>query len=277
MLDHAEVSWVATDGHLVLAIGARRPEAQLGNPPLIVWSSPDGVTWRRVADAPPALADVGSVGIAGQDGTFLVLGGASDGTTRLLHTADGVDWAAVDVAPFGGDAIASVVPYRGGWLAVGSQASTAPPTPGGRPEPARAWWSVDGTHWSRATVAEGPALWSIYPGAEGVLGIGSSECGGCISNANLWQGDGRAWRLLGPDRLQGAAYGSDGSRIVAWDWQGSGAFAWASDGVTWHPFGGPAKDQRSFGALVVGAKGLLFPMRSDTEPVDAGVLYFAAT
>jgi hypothetical protein len=276
-LDDAELSWITTDGSTLLAIGARRPGDGAVGPPPVVWSSSDGGTWRRVADSPPVLADVGVRSLAGHDGRFLVLGVDRGGNGRLVSTTDGVEWTRIETDAFGNDEINTIAPYRGGWIAVGAQHSVEPPAPGRRPTSARAWWSADGTTWARAAVAEGPALTNVYPGAAGVFGIGSPDCGGCVSSANLWAGDGRGWRLLGPDRLTWPAYAGDGSRIIAWDFQGGGSFAWSTDGLAWTPFGDPLKDERAFGAIVVGTKGVLLPLGSNGEPVDAGVLFLEAS
>ena len=274
--DDAELSWIASDGRTLMAIGGARPGGGALGPPPIVWTSTDGTNWRRVADSPQPLLEVGVGGLAGGSGGFVVNGRSQDGVTRLLRTADGAEWQAVDAAAFAGGSVNSVVPYRGGWLAVGAVAPTAMPAPGAKPQPARAWWSIDGLRWAPAQVAAGPALSNAYPGSSAVLGQGSSDCGGCVANANLWQADGRTWRLLGPDRLLWPAYASDGSRIVAWDNQGTGAFAWSADGITWNPFGEAARDEGAFGPLIVGRNGLLILLATNTEPTDGGIVYLEA-
>jgi hypothetical protein len=274
-LDDAQVDSVATDGHLLLAFGSVRGAAGRGQG-RVVWSSTDARTWRRLAAAPQRLGDFGVAGIAGQHGSFIAWGGSPDGAARLMRTTDGVDWTAIDSDTFSDGLVLGVAPYRGGWLAVGSRRPPATTAPGGRSQPALAWWSADGTTWLRADVGGGPSLGTALPGAGGVLGVGASECGSCVAAANLWHADGRTWQLLGPDRLMWPTYATDGSRIVAWDYQGAGTFAWSTDGIAWQPFGEPFKDDRSNGVIVVGTHGLLMPFGTQDEPIDAGVLYLEA-
>jgi hypothetical protein len=74
-------------------------------------------------------------------------------------------------------------------------------------------------------------------------------------------------------------YASDGSRIVRFDWQATGAVSTSADGDTWLPAGNPGAVDLY--GLSVGAAGILvlksIPKGGPPDEVDGEVWYLVAS
>lgn len=247
-LDAVFLADVATDGALLVAIGDHAGANAS-------WTSRDGRRWDFQGDI-PELAGRNFFGIAGSSAGFLARAGTPTGTVELYLSVDGVDWRLVDPAQFGDGTVSDVGGYRGGWIATGA----GPDLTNGRSFPpdtrARAWWSVDGTTWHRASISDAhPAVGSVLPASAGVLALGGPDCGRCVGPGNVFRStDGATWDAPHPDPIRhGGLYVSDGARLVRWASQDDGAIAWSSDGVAWHDLGEPVYHGAS-GALYLGSE-----------------------
>lgn len=283
-LANAEIHSVATSGARLIALGGSRQGASdgVGDATIIRWISDDGQIWSR--DAPDAgeLFDGLPVrSLAGGPDGF-VAWGLVDRDSVLFHSPDGSAWSRVDDSGvFHGARVSSITSFRGGFVAVGSVF----PPPGdimiGGPDrsTAIAWWSSDGRTWKASTIDPGRGLQSVQAGATGLLATGSGECGGCVGPAALWHSDdGRLWRRVGDDVSGWPAYGSDGTRIIRDDWQGSGGVFESFDGATWEKVGRHPRAEEY--GLTVGPHGIVITMsvakREPTDETDAAVQFLAA-
>lgn len=279
-LADAEVDLVASSGKRLVAIGSvRHGDAAPADAKRIVWTSDDASSWRRVGDA-SLFGDASVAGIAGGSSRFIAWG--SEGRNAAVFTsADGVRW---DRAPaptsFVDAQIGAIGPYRDGFVAVGAHQPPTATTGGPNQTTAAAWWSPDGETWFPGATDAGPGLGSLDVGARGLLAVGGSECGGCVAPSILWRStDGLRWSRVGDDLLPGPAYASDGSRIVRFDWQATGAVSTSADGDTWVPAGNPGTVELY--GLSVGQAGILV-LRSISkggppDEVDGEVWYLAAS
>lgn len=279
-LANSEVDLVATDGRRIIAVGRARAGDMGPEGPGISWISEDSKRWRRLAVRP--FEDTLVSGLVGSPTGFMAWGG-SEGATVMFHSGDGLSWDRVPAGDvFADAAINAVLPFRGGFVAVGAQMPARSDTNIGGPDgrTAAAWWSPDGLTWRAGSTDAGPGLGSLYVGATGLLALGGSECGSCIAPANLWQSaDGQHWHRLGTDMTTFPIYSSDGARIVRFDWQGSGQAAASFDGSTWQPLGAPGT--ADLDRLIVGRNGLLvlqsIARQRPQDEVDGAVWYLPAT
>ena len=229
-LEDAALAAVASDGERLVAIGLTGLPGD--GPGFVAWTSDDAVTWTPARAEP--FAGLNFAGIEGSSGGFIVRAFAPTNEVRLFLSPDGVDWQAIDPVQFGEDSVGGLAGYRGGWLAVGAGPSRngnqIPPD-----LPGRAWWSVDGITWQRATISDRRAIWSVFPGSAGVLAVGASEGGG-VEPSNLYSSpDGRMWGrgVRDPILHQGESL-ADGQRIVRWASQDDRSIIWSADAVDWH-------------------------------------------
>jgi hypothetical protein len=279
-LADAEVDLVASSGKRLVAIGSvRHGDAAPADGKRIVWTSDDATTWRRVSDVSP-FGDASIFGVTGGASQFIAWG--SEGrNAAVFMSADGVAWEQVPApSSFADTQIAAIGAYRGGFVAVGAHEPPAPTTGGPNQSTAVAWWSPDGEAWIPGTTDAGPGLGSLEVGARGLLAIGGSECGGCIAPSILWRStDGHHWSRVGNDILPSPAYASDGSRIVRFDSQGTGAVSTSADGDTWVQAGEPGGVEVN--GLSVGEAGILIvrsiPKGGPPDEVDGEVWYLAAS
>lgn len=240
-LDGAALVAVASQGRRLVAIGltGRPGEA----PGFVAWTSDDAATW--TPGRSEAFAGLNFAGLEGSSGGFLVHGSLPIGEDRLFLSPDGASWQAIDPVQFGEDSVGGVAGYRGGWLAVGAGPSRngnqIPPD-----LPGRAWWSVDGITWQRASISDRRAIWSVYPGSAGVLAVGASEGGG-VEPPNLYYSpDGRTWgRGIRDPILHHGLSVADGQRIVRWASQDDRSITWSADAVDWHVLDEPIRIPRS--------------------------------
>ena len=224
----------------------------------VVWTSPDGITWSRVADDEAALGgrdweEIRSV-TAGGPGLVAVGSaqpGESDHPNAAVWTSvDGIKWSRVphDESVFGGrgdQKMASVTAGGPGLVAVGSDYL-------GDGAGAAVWTSPDGITWSRVPYDESvfggehsPQMNSVTAGGPGLVAVGSN--GGF--RAVVWTSpDGITWSRVPYDE---SVFGGEGLPVMnsvtaggpglvavgsdqPFDSPNRNAAVWTSpDGITW--------------------------------------------
>ena len=192
-----------------------------------VWTSVDGLTWRRVPHDEAIFGGAGWQAMesvaAGGPGLVAVGYDASDRGAAVWTSTDGVAWTPVpyDDAVFGSSRMESVAAAGPGLVAVGSDSS------GGDPDGA-VWTSADGLSWIRVPPDEavfgGPGWEEMYGVAAaglGVIAVGH-ERSGDDWNAVVWtSADGLTWTRAR----------SDGGDFGGWYDQGMYAVAAGGPGV----------------------------------------------
>ena len=247
-------------------------------PPIMIWTSPDGTTWTRIADVSmfknATIQDI-AVGAHG-----LVAAGDTGWTQPALWTSsNGASWKRQDLGSptFAGAHFADVRTTVSGYLIGGATGGKAPVAGGMQPPStsvAAAWWSADGQNWTKATVHRsgnlGTTFGTIHVGAHGMVAIGSAEGG---KGSTAWTSiDGRTWQPAGAapfavppgvsdtTTVPSNQISDDGTRMVAVSIDNSGLLLWESaDGVVWQPLtqsGASVLDANSWGATYVLSDGL---------------------
>jgi hypothetical protein len=250
---------VATGGDgMVVAVG------RSGREP-VAWTTVDGVTWDR-----HGVAILGDDGVpermtavaAGPNG--FIAGGSvgpelAERHARFWQSADGVTWepAADDTAVFHDAEVRSIVPFQGGYLAVGVVGTVQDP-PG-----SVAWISLEGSVWKRIddTAFDGGVAVSVAVAPwGGLVAVGSTVD---RRNAVVWtSADGLAWTRA-PD---------EASR------QHSGGFAWMTDVVAIGDLAIAVGDvqglQRGTAESWISRDGRTWTM-SNSAPVQEGAEFYA--
>ncbi|MEI7742683.1 MAG: hypothetical protein WCK58_02905 [Chloroflexota bacterium] len=182
-------------------------------------------------------------------------------------------WQSADLMPSESEIVATMIPWRGGFIAAGAsldfERALASPSPSGNPldnlVQGEVWRSADGLHWEHLppdTTFAGATIRILIPFGDGLLAVGSlgvclpDACGGLPPNGGtaVWSSpDGVAWARvpeggLGPaavssmvvvgDTLVAAGYVADTLGKSSADGFGSpsDAAAWTStDGRAWTP------------------------------------------
>ena len=132
-----------------------------------IWTSPDGLAWRRVPDKPMFHQPKSSEGTYSQQATGVAI---RDGVIVVVGSANAQD--------------------------------TCPPGIAARFCPGvRAWWSADGRTWSKASVdkaVDGQAF-SVTATPHGFLATGPSGGRSCLGG--IWAStNGRAWRCVASNK-----------------------------------------------------------------------------
>lgn len=239
----------------------------------VIWTSPEGETWTKVADVDGWILSVapggpGLVAVGTRAGS-----GHFNGAVAWSST-DGVTWVESPIVPDGDDgAMTDLVPWDGAFLAVGGVGSETGPLRGA------VWRSADGVGWESVAidpamsdealadvaVVEGrlvatssvqafpPSYWSaaIWASNDGRTWSGEYERGCCSDLVDV-TGDPNAAALLhwyGPEDRAG------GWAVVAWTDEG------------WQEVGSPAVGDVQWTALVTADAG---PMGLGFRPGTAG-------
>jgi hypothetical protein len=285
----AEIDQVAASGNRLVAVGTSRANSQAPSPETLVWVSDDGLTWRRADPAGQAFtAAFRPAGIAGGPSGFVAWGQSASGEPHVAVSVDGETWTDAGFAgAYPATIVDGVSPWRGGWVALGSQAVKQPAGVGAStPGPARAWYSADGVLWSAASV-DGFALGRPLAGSGGLLAFGAtSACGACIGPATLWRSDdGRSWQSIGKDLLTNRSYAADGARMARLTMDVNApadkdeSLEVSLDGIDWTTLAMGLPGEQHLG-LAVGVNGILLlePTYKSgaTDQADAGVWYLPA-
>ena len=239
--------------------------------PIRFWTSTDGLDWRALPTsvaAPFGRAQLDQI-VPGPSGLVafgeLVPATGTNITAMVWTSPDGRVWTRAPQFPtaFPTDTIADLAAGPGGYAAVGSRS-----VGGNLTQSRRAWYSVDGRTWQRASGpgAQGPTVVMTCEG--GFFGVDSPS-----AQATFWtSADGVNWRVqpavVGRPNYPayvGSGLYSDGTRILA---MGADSFqtrgAWLStDGLEWQPIAlsgvQPPTDSAVIGSVVgtLGPKGAI--------------------
>jgi hypothetical protein len=241
-----ELSDVAVTDNGYVAVGAAEGNAA-------VWTSADGVRWRRATQVPDTDPRGFSGGIALTDEGDLAVtarGAFGAGEVAVWSSPDGRNWNEVARGPdvFGDDAnVADVTRGGPGWVAVGTSRDENAQTVS-----AVVWTATDETSWTRVPhdddIFGGATMIGVIAGPPGLLAFGGST-----GDPAAWTStDGRSWVRVPFDQADftdamplAVSAGGPGWVAVGGTAEGEPA-AWTSpDGTTWtaaDPFvGGPAE------------------------------------
>ena len=206
--DTVEVTDVVAGSDGWIAVGRRDHPCQIdcGDDPVraYVWTSSDGSGWSRVPDQ-PALKGGGMDAVARTDHGYVAVGVAF-GHAAIWTSADGRAWSRVPDAPMFREPASrngalplhatGVAVRDGGIVVVGSAYAQDTCAPGVALQfcpGVRAWWSVDGKTWAKASVdkaKDGQAGRPVATIHGFFLGGWSTGCiGGIWTSTN-----GHAWR-----------------------------------------------------------------------------------
>ena len=198
--------------------------------PLMLWISPDGVTWTPIADASP-FAGATISAIADGPAGLVAVGDTGWNAPAIWVSGTGATWTRLELGAAFAQAHLSTVRAAGPGYVVGGgtgsqQVSVTGGPDGTVPTTAAAWWSADGRTWTKASV-EGPGsggsnLAMIYAGSEGLVAVGATSDG---RDSAAWTSpDGRTWVPIAAS-VSGAAPGAaslpsytladDGTHILA--------------------------------------------------------------
>jgi hypothetical protein len=220
--------------------------------PVMIWTSPDGTTWTRVADvAMYKNATIQNIAVGAHG---LVAAGDTGWTQPAVWTSiNGQVWQRqkLNSTVFANAHFSDVRAMASGYVLAGATGGKAPvcciaPGPSGS---AAGWWSPDGQNWTKATVGRtgggGTMLGTIHVGADGMVAVGEAGAGATASAA--WKSsDGRTWQSIAvasfavppatsdTTTVPSNAISDDGTRMLAFSVDQSGLLLWTStDGVAW--------------------------------------------
>jgi hypothetical protein len=230
-----------------------------GDADAAVWTSPDGLTWTKVAHEESLFGGAGdqmmNAVVAGGPGLVAVGLDESVGDTdaAVWTSPDGLTWSRVphDDAVFGGpeaQLMYSAVAGDMGLVVVGLDAS------GGDGDGA-VWTSLDGLTWSRVPHNEQALGGSDHQimnhvalGGPGLVAVGTDSPSGPANAAVWYSPDGLVWTRVphdeqvfgGPDRqaITSVAEGGPGLVGIGYDLADFESVVWTSpDGLTWTRMG----------------------------------------
>jgi len=296
-----EMVSVTTGGPGLVAVGW---EGSLFDQDAAVWTSPDGITWSRVAHDEAVFGGDGDQEMVsvttGGPGLVAVGPDLSDLEAEVWTSPDGITWSRLpaDTAVFGGSHIQSMLSVTTGGpglIAVGWEATWGEID-------ATAWTSDDGISWSRvaslAAVFAGEGVQSMMSataGGPGLVAVGLDSSAG-DENAAIWTSpDGIGWSRvpdveavfggLGNQGMASVTAGDTGVVAVGQDgWGGDfDAAVWTSpDGITWARlpndtavFGGEG-DQVMM-SVTVGGPGIVAVGREVSDGTSVAAVWVATT
>lgn len=273
---------VATDGRRLVALGWGAPGVHDRPGPDVAWISDDAVAWERHEVGRTALGQIDVAGVVGSISGFRAWGRTVDERTAVLQSPDGLEWSAIDLPGDADSTIAGIAPYGGGYVAVGATRD-ADNIIGAPSQPARAWFSPDGTQWEAAPVPDGWELRGVYPAARGIHAIGARACSRCVGPDLAWHSvDGRSWTLVGEGPKHQGLAASNGSQIASYAWQDDRSISMSSDGLTWQKLVANLPKPDWDGGLIVGSTGILLliaqtPVVDGVGHLQSGVLFLKGT
>lgn len=226
----ASIMTIAGDGRAIVAAGwTENPDRPA------VWTSSDGLTWKRLASAvADGLRNVSSV-VAGSDG-FVAMGDGA-GAAPWITRDPAVEWFHVGSRVGSQEAgMSAVAAARGGFVGVGWAMGTLPPGP--QPSntiqlDARAWRSTDGRTWIPNEVAggEGRPLRAVAAQGSRVVAFSDPAWPEQGTVVFVSADGGRAWA-----RSAGPAPDSSCCQLLALrdGWLAATTTVWtAADGASW--------------------------------------------
>ena len=225
-----------------------------GSTPVMIWTSANGTDWARVADVSMFAGATVAAVTNGAHG-LVAVGALGTGKPAVWVSSSGTSWRLETPASstYAGAYFSDVQATAHGYVVAGTVGGSAPVAGGVQPPStgvAAAWWSTNGSTWTRAKVNRkagvGVSLGSIYVGVEGLVAVGSANGG--QAGAAWTSTDGHTWQPIAVDYLGAPPVSGtvvlpsftltgDGTRLVAYAWDGQSKLAmWISpDGVTWQP------------------------------------------
>lgn len=233
-----------------------------GPTPIMLWATPDGASWKRVADVSTFKgATIAGVTVGPQG--LVAVGDTGWEEPAIWVSATGAVWQRLTLpsATFKDAHFSDVRSTASGYVLAGGTGNSAP-TSGGALLPdtgsAAVWWSPDGRTWAKGTVDRtdgvGTSLGSIHLGASGMVAVGSATGG---KSATAWiSTDGRTWQPIanaelyagvptpapGASSIPSFTMSDDGTHLLAVGVGDQLAISmWVStDGATWQqlPFSG---------------------------------------
>jgi hypothetical protein len=256
VFDGASMNSVTTGGPGLVAVGdGERGDDEHSD--VVVWTSPDGITWSRVPHDNAAFDGASMVSVvAGAFGLVAVGTGWDDvavgadwdeGRAAVWTSPDGITWSRVrsDETVFGKNTAMKSVTIGGpGLVAVGRDWSDG--------ASAAVWTSTDAITWSRVpddeAVFASPDQYEmddVIAAGPGLIAVGSEsqgeECEQCsfrdgANGAAVWTSpDGITWSrmphaelIFGGARMRSVAVGGPGLVAV-----GESKYGYASDAVVW--------------------------------------------
>jgi len=221
--------------------------------PIMLWTSPDGATWKRIADVSMFMgATIAGVTISAQG--LLAVGDTGWDKPAIWVSGTGAAWErqALSSATFKDANFTGVRAAPLGYLLAGGVGNSAP-TSGGVFLPdtgvAAVWWSPDGRTWTKGIVNRtdgiGSSLGYIYVGAGGMVAIGSASG---AKTATAWTStDGKTWQPIanaqtyagvptpapGVPSIPSITIIDDGTHLLAVDDQTVMTVWISSDGLAW--------------------------------------------
>lgn len=226
-----------------------------------VSSSPDGVTWTKVALSGAPLQFAATLA-----GTIVVTttGSGTAGTTSTLsYSADCQTWTKVTLPGPSGASANVVAAFGGGFVAAGRVG----PVDGGPTTEPLAWWSSDGQHWTAATVPNTPG-WAfnyLFAGPSGLLAE-TTDPGVTPGTTRLWtSSDGRTWKPQ-PTTLDPLGVQSTGEGV------GDPNGGFGGDGARLQVFGSPSFDGSVPNQYWTSADGVHWTQAAIAGPDSAAVL-----
>ncbi|MFI5259586.1 MAG: hypothetical protein ACHQ01_08270 [Candidatus Limnocylindrales bacterium] len=241
--------------------------------PVMLWTSADGVAWKRITDlAPFKGATIADITLSPQG--LVAVGDTGWTEPAIWVSATGATWQRLSLssATFKEAHFSSIRVTASEYLLAGGVGNVEPVS-GGVAAPdtgtAAVWWSLDGRTWTKGTVnranAIGSSLGSIDGGSAGFVAVGSASS---PKTATAWSSvDGRTWQPIanrqlyadvptpapGTPRIPSFMMVDDGSHVIALDDQT--VTVWISpDGLTWRqmPFTGAVDSIPNPGQLIEG-------------------------
>jgi hypothetical protein len=181
----------ADDGGTFVAVGREIPKNGMRRP--AVWRSDDAASWQRMTGADLDTPDAYMTGVAARDGTFVAVGNSGQDGAVWISRVAGRSWTRV-----AGEALKArgrrvepqaVAATSAGFFAVGKEH-----VEGSQRWVPVAWYSGDGSSWTRATVegaAPGQEMAGVASSGDGFVAVGIDRT---RRHAAVWHSDdGKAW------------------------------------------------------------------------------------
>jgi len=179
-------------------------------------ASPDGRTWTTSLVDSGVDSRYAYAPLAGGDRGAII---APIGDRAVIATSDCSTWQKVPLNVPSDLQIIGVAATSGGWVAVGSQGTSADNVK------AVAFWSSDGTTWNAADVADADGMGFIVApsvGSQGMVAL-ASKAGTTIAHETYYQSfDGKSWKPMDGNLGLGFKTDTDGSSVPAATYIGDG-------------------------------------------------------
>jgi len=166
----------------------------------VVWTSPDGQSWRRV-DGQPGFVHAAISSVAASGARLLAVGYGTDPggehAPRIWRSTDGAEWAVV--SPEGlptGATLGSLTPLRDGFLLGVGRSAPSGETSGSL------WRSTDGLAWQEVVVGDYLAVphWFVHAVGDGYVALGQRSADAAGRAPVLMRSvDGATWTSLQSD------------------------------------------------------------------------------